>query len=148
MDRKVNDYSTFSSNKKKNKNFNTDMEFTAEVRYIDLDIHNRPTELTNVSSIECEIDYKARILTGESGIDAIEFAVSTIELEFMVDNHPHKNKEIEIDIIAGKNISQESIVPISGDIPVPSAPTRVEVDMAKSMNPKDFKITVFFGQDR
>jgi len=145
--RRVYDYGTFASRKKKDKSFNTDMNFSVDVASMDLDIFNKPKELENIISVECEIDYSARVLSGNSGISTIDFLVSSIELEVKTENSGEE-KEYEIDILPGKNTEAENIIPVKADILIPSEPTKVEIDMNKSMNPKDFRIKVIFGNDR
>lgn len=147
--RRVYDYTTFSSDKKKkNKNFDTDMNFSCELREIDIDLYNKPKELKDINSSECEIDYVARIISGKTGISTIEFSISSIELEIKVDNHPDEDNEYEIDIIPGKDIDVSNVIISKGDILTPSEPTKIEIDMANSMEPKEFRINVIFGHDR
>ena len=145
---KVFDYESFSANKQKN--YNTNMSFSAELRYVDIDVFNRAKEVEEANSIECEIDYGAYVTTSKTGIDRIDFVVTSIELEFKVDSDKGEKKEMEyeIDIVPNKNIEEGSITCQNGEIIIPSEPSRIEIDMAQSMNPRDFKIVVTFGNDR
>lgn len=145
--RRVYDYSTFSSNKNKNLNFNTDMNFTVEISSIDVDIFNKPKELEDIKNIECEIDYSVRVQSNKTGISTIDFLVTSIELEIVSDNN-EEDIDYEIDILPGKNTDIENIVSVKADILIPSEPTKIEIDMGKSMDPKDFRIQVIFGHDK
>lgn len=146
MGNRVYDYQSFSS--KKDKSFNTNMEFSSELKYIDIDIFNRPSDLEDLNGIECEIDYSVGVNTSKTGIDSLSFDVRSIELELMKDNYPSEDIEYEIDLIPGKNIPKENIRYVIENVVIPSDPTRIEVDMNKSMEPKDFSITITFGTDR
>ena len=146
MGNRVYDYQAFAS--KKDKSFNTNMEFSADLKYIDIDIFNRPEELENINGIECEIDYAVGVNTSKTGIDSLTFEVRSIELELMKDNYPSEDTEYEIDLIPGKNIPRENIKSVIENVVIPSDPTRIEVDMGKSLEPKNFSITVTFGTDR
>ena len=66
----------------------------------------------------------------------------------MKDNFPSEDIEYEFDLIPGKNIPKENIKYVVENVVIPSDPTRIEVDMNKSSDSKDFLVTVTFGTDR
>jgi len=146
MGNRVHDYQEFSS--KKDKSFNTNMEFCSDLKYIDISVFNRPKELENLNGIECEIDYAVGVNSSKTGIDSLSFDIRSIELELMKDNFPSEDIEYEFDLIPGKNIPKENIKYVVENVVIPSDPTRIEVDMNKSSDSKDFLVTVTFGTDR
>jgi hypothetical protein len=140
---RIDDYISFSSNKKNR--VSNEFSFSAELGMLDVQIVNKPPEISDVDSLECEIDYKAGIERKKEGIQDISFYVESIELEIKVDDYPNDQKEFEFDIVPDATIPSSSIMIQKGTRLVPSDPTFVRVDMRKSMNPKDFKVQILFG---
>ena len=75
------------------------------------------------------------------------FNVDLIELEFSVDDYPNEPKQFDMDLIPGKTIdySQLNVEKLASVIP--TYPKNLSIDMNKSTDPKNFKITVSFGSD-
>lgn len=140
---RIDDYISFSSNKK-NKVSN-EFSFSAELGLLDVQVVNRPPEISDVDSLECEIEYKAGIERRKEGILDISFYVESIELEIKVDDYPNDQKEFEFDIVPDATIPIASIMIQKGTRLIPTDPTFLRVDMGKSMNPKDFKVQILFG---
>ncbi len=140
---RIDDYISFSSNKK-NKVSN-EFSFSAELGLLDVQVVNRPPEISDVDSLECEIEYKAGIERRKEGILDISFYVESIELEIKVDDYPNDQKEFEFDIVPDATIPITSIMIQKGTRLIPTDPTFLRVDMRKSMNPKDFKVQILFG---
>ncbi len=140
---RIDDYISFSSNKK-NKVSN-EFSFSAELGLLDVQVVNRPPEISDVDSLECEIEYKAGIERRKEGILDISFYVESIELEIKVDDYPNDQKEFEFDIVPDATIPIASIMIQKGTRLIPTDPTFLRVDMRKSMNPKDFKVQILFG---
>jgi hypothetical protein len=140
---RIDDYISFSSNKKNN--ISNEFSFSAELGLLDVQVVNRPPEISDVDSLECEIEYKAGIERKKGGIQDISFFVESIELEIKVDDYPNEQKEFEFDIVPDATIPIPSVVIQKGTRLVPTDPTFLRIDMRKSMNPKDFKVQILFG---
>lgn len=142
---RIYDYGSFSSNK--NKRTSSELSFTCELDYLEVEIVNRPPEITDVDSLECEIDYQASVERSKDGIHDINFKVENIELEVKVDDYPNDQKEFEFDITPGENLPFPNLVIRKGEKLIPSAPTFVRINMMKSMNVMDFRVEILFGRD-
>ena len=142
---KIYDYSAFSSSKKGSSR--GDYSFGAELKYIEIDLFNRPDEYSEIDDIKAFIEYSIDLIVKKSGIEDFVFNVGLIELEFSVDDYPNGSKQFDIDLIPGKTIdySQLNIEKLSSVIP--TYPNNLIIDMNKSTNPRNFKITVSFGND-
>lgn len=140
---RIDDYISFSSNKKNR--VSNEFSFSAELGMLDVEVVNRPPEISDVDSLECEIDYKAGIERKKEGIQDLAFSVDSVELEIKVDDYPNGQKEFEFDIVPDATIPLTSVIIQKGTRLVPTDPTFVRVDMRKSMNPKDFKVQILFG---
>jgi hypothetical protein len=68
-----------------------------------------------------------------------------MELDFEVDDYPNDSKEFDIDLIPGRTIDYNQILVDKKDVLIPSYPKSVEIDMNKSTEARNFKITVVFG---
>jgi hypothetical protein len=141
---KIYDYAAFSGNSKGNK-YN-DYSFCVELKYIDIDIYDRPEEYSDISDAKVFIDYSVDLVVNKYGIEGMRFSVSSVELEFMVDDHPNEDKEFDIDLIPGKTIDFSQLKIETKEILIPSYPTNISINMRKSTDPKNFEITVEFGQ--
>jgi hypothetical protein len=141
---KIYDYAAFSGNSKGTK-YN-DYSFGVELKYIDIDIYDRPEEYSDISDAKVFIDYSVDLVVNKYGIEGMRFSVSSVELEFMVDDHPNEDKEFDIDLIPGKTIDFSQLKIETKEILIPSYPTNISINMRKSTDPKNFEITVEFGQ--
>jgi hypothetical protein len=140
---RIDDYISFSSNKKNN--VSSEFIFSKELGLLDVEVVNRPPEISDVDSLECEIEYKVGIERRKDGIQDLNFSIEEIELEIKVDDYPNEQKEFEFDIVPDVNIAIPSIVIQKGSRLVPTDPSFARIDMRKSMNPKDFRIQILFG---
>lgn len=139
---RIYDYDSYSS--KKNKFFNTQMSFSKEFAYVDIEILNKPKELLDYEDVECEIDYQVSVRSNETGVEGFDFNVSLIELELKKSG---TDDEIEFDLNPGKNFPSSSLNYVKGQSLIPSDPTRILIDMNNSTMPKDFFVEVTFGED-
>jgi hypothetical protein len=142
---RIHDYVSFDNSK--GRRVSSEYSFSHELGYLDIDLINRPPELVDVDEKECEIEYSVSIGRSKSGIQDLKFQIDNIELELKVDSYPDPPKEYEMDIVPGENIDMSSVLCKKARNLIPCNPTKVVVDMRKSMNPKDFKIDVLFGEN-
>ena len=145
MTSRIQDYGAFNVQKKKL--VSSEYSFTSEIGFLDINITNRPPELSDIDDIRCEVEYDASIDRKKSGIEDIRFNVKLIELEIKVDDYPNEPKEFEFDVFTGGNIDQNSVIIKKMEKLIPTSPTMLNIDMRKSMNVSDFKIEVYFGND-
>ena len=143
---RIYDYTTFSSKGKKG-NPTGDYSFGIELKYIDIDIHNRPEEYSDLDDSKAFIEYSVNVDVNKSGIEGLDFSVSAIELEFKVDDYPNDPKEFDMDFIPGKTVSFDQIRIEKMDNVIPTYPSRLEVNMNKSTDIKKYEVTVHFGSD-
>jgi hypothetical protein len=69
-------------------------------------------------------------------------------LEFEVDDYPNdSSKEFDIDLIPGKTIDYSQIKAEREEVIIPTYPSRIEINMNKSTEPRNFDVTVYFGTD-
>jgi hypothetical protein len=115
---RIDDYISFSSNKKNR--VSNEFSFSAELGMLDVEIVNRPPEISDVDSLECEIDYKAGIERKKEGIQDLAFSVDSIELEIKVDDYPNGQKEFEFDIVPDATIPLTSVIIQKGTRLVPT----------------------------
>ncbi len=142
---RIYDYGSFSSGK--NKNVSSEMTFTCELAYLDVEVVNRPPEITDVDSLELEIEYQVSIERSKDGIQDLNFKISNMEVEIKVDDYPNDQKEFEFDLAPGENIPLPNIIVRKGAKLIPAQPTFARINMMKSMNTMDFRIEVLFGHD-
>jgi len=142
---RIYDYSAFSSSKKGASR--GDYSFGMELKYIEIDLFNRPEEYTDIDDSKAFIEYSIDLIIKKAGIDDFLFNIDLIELEFSVDDYPNEPKQFDIDLIPGKTIdySQLNVEKLASVIP--TYPNNLSIDMNKSTDPKNFKITVSFGND-
>lgn len=141
---KIYDYAAFSSNSKGSKS--NDYSFGLDLKYIDIDIYERPEEYSNIVDAKVFIDYSVDLIVNKAGIEGMNFNVSSVELEFEVDDYPNENKEFDIDLIPGKTIDFSQLKIETKENLLPSYPKNISINMRKSTDPKNFEITVEFGQ--
>lgn len=142
---RVEDYNSYISGK--NRNFSNENYFVADLKYTDIIIKGNPPELMDVDDSKCEIEYEAIVSRNKRGIDGIDFGILKIELEISVDDYPNDPKTFEFEIEPGVNIDPGLVIAEPLDFIVPTYPQEIVIDMRKSMDVKDFKITVEFGRD-
>ena len=140
---RIYDYGAFTDSKKPTNN--NDYTFGIELGYTDIDIQNRPDEYADLSDAKIFIEYSVNLVIKKSGIDSIDMVVNSLELDFEVDDYPNESKEFDIDLIPGRTIDYNQIFIDKKDVLIPSYPKSVEIDMCKSTEAKNFKITVVFG---
>lgn len=142
---RIYDYSAFSSSKKGSSR--GDYSFGMELKYIEIDLFNRPEEYRDIEESKAFIEYSIDLIVKKAGIDDFMFNVDLIELEFSVDDYPNEPKQFDMDLIPGKTIdySQLNVEKLASVIP--TYPKNLSIDMNKSTDPKNFKITVSFGSD-
>jgi len=142
---RIYDYSAYSASKKGGSR--GDYSFGMEMKYMEIDIHNRPEEYSDIDDSKAFIEYSLDLIIKKAGIDDFIFNVDSIELEFSVDDYPNGTKEFDIDLIPGKTIDYGQITVEKLDSVIPTYPNNLSIDMNKSTDPKNFKITVSFGND-
>jgi hypothetical protein len=142
---RIYDYSAFSSSKKGSSR--GDYSFGMELKYIEIDLFNRPEEYSDLDDAKAFIEYSVDLIVKKAGIDDFIFNIDVIELEFSVDDYPNEPKQFDIDLIPGKTVdySQLNVEKLSSVIP--TYPQNLSIDMNKSTDPSKFKITVSFGND-
>jgi hypothetical protein len=143
---RIYDYTAFSDNSKKGANSN-DYSFGIDMKYIDIDIFDRPEEYEDISDAKAFIEYSIDLIVKKGGIDGMIFNVNSIEIEFEVDDYPNEAKEFDIDLIPGKTVDYSQIKTEVLESPIPTYPDKLEINMNKSTDPKNFDITVYFGND-
>lgn len=141
---RIYDYNSFQDgNKGANPN---DFKFGDEIKYINIDIHNRPEEYEDITDAKAYVEYSTRFIFKKGGIDDIIFSVDSVELEFEVDDYPNdESKEFDIDLIPGKTIDYSQLKAEREEVIIPSYPDRIEINMNKSTEPRNFEVTVYFG---
>lgn len=142
---RIYDYGSFNS--AKNKRTSSELSFTCELGYLEVEVVNRPPEISDVDSLECEIDYQVSVERTKEGIQDLSFKIDNIELEIKVDDYPKDQKEFEFDIVPGENLPFQNLKIMKGDKLIPSQPTFLRVNMMKSMNVMDFRVDILFGKD-
>ncbi len=140
---RIYDYSAFTDSKKPTNT--NDYTFGIELGYTDIDIQNRPEEYADISDVKIFIDYSVNLIIKKSGIDSMDIVVNSMELDFEVDDYPNDSKEFDIDLIPGRTVDYNQILVDKNDVLIPSYPKSVEIDMNKSTEARNFKITVVFG---
>lgn len=141
---RIYDYNSFQDgNKGANPN---DFKFGDEIKYINIDIYNKPEEYEDITDAKVYVEYSTRFIFKKGGIDDIIFSVDSVELEFEVDDYPNDEpKEFDIDLIPGKTIDFSQLRAEKEEIVIPSYPDRIEINMNKSTEPRNFEVTVYFG---
>jgi hypothetical protein len=145
MASRIEDYNSYISGK--NQNFSSENYFIADLNYTDIIVTGNPPEIKDIDDAKCEVEYAAIVTRNKRGIDGIEFNILKIELEITVDDYPNEPKKFEFEIDPGVNIDASLVVPDSLDYIIPTYPKQINIDMRKSMEVKDFKVTVQFGRD-
>jgi hypothetical protein len=110
-------------------------------------LFNRPEEYADLDDAKAFIEYSIDLIVKKSGIDDFIFNIDSIELEFKIDDYPNDPKEFDIDLIPGKTIDYSQLNAEKLSSIIPTYPNNLSIDMNKSTDPKNFKITVSFGSD-
>lgn len=143
---KIYDYLSF--NDKRGAGIPGAYNFEDKLKYIDIDIFNKPEEYDALNDASLHLNYSVQLHLKKSGIDMLVFTVTDMELEFEVDDYPNENKQFDVDLIPGKTIDFSQIKTEEGDHLIPSYPDKAEIDMKKSTNPMNWEITIHFGSNR
>lgn len=146
---KIYDYTAFSENNSNGKKIGggiNDYSFGWELKYVDIDLYDRPEEYEEINDCKAFIEYSVDLIVKKGGIDGITFSLNSIELEFEVDDYPNGIKEFDIDLIPGKTIDYSQLKNEVSDSPIPTYPEKLEINMNKSTDPRNFDITVYFGE--
>lgn len=143
---RIYDYNAFSSSNKSGQQ-RGDYNFGAELKYIDIDIHNRPEEYAELEDAKAFIEYSVNIGIKKEGIASLDFTINSVELEFTVSDYPNPVKEFDIDLIPGKTIDIGQVLEERESSLIPTYPTKLNIDMNGSTDPKKFNVTVYFGTD-
>jgi hypothetical protein len=143
---KIYDYLAFSHSKSQSSPgaFN----FEVELKYVDIDISGRPEEYDDITDSKVYLEYSAELFFKKAGIDSVMLKVNSIELEFEVDDYPNLPKQFDVDLIPGKTIDFSQIKTEDGENIIPTYPSKIEIDMGKSTDPKKWEISVSFGSNR
>jgi hypothetical protein len=142
---RIYDYNAFADNKKGGNG--NEYSFGCEIKYVDIDVFGKPEEYEELSNCKAFIEYSVDLIIKRAGIDSLMFKVNSIEFEFEVDDYPNGTKEFDIDLIPGKTVDYSQIKTEVHDSSVPTYPDKLEINMNKSTDPKNFDITVYFGND-
>jgi hypothetical protein len=143
---RIYDYNKFAYDNPRRSN-RGDYAFSAKLGTTDIFLTNLPDELSDISNIEAIIDYSVIVSADKEGIQKLNFLTEKIEIVVEKDKYPNDSEEIDIDIFSGQNIQPDRINSISSNCPIPSYPTRLEVDMQNSMNVENFMVDVYFGEE-
>jgi hypothetical protein len=117
------------------------------MRYVDIDLFDRPEEWADLDDCKAFIEYSIDINVKKSGIEGLTFRINSVELEFTVDDYPNSSKEFDFDLIPGKTIDYSQLNENPLDYVIPSYPSNLEINMNKSQEPSKWKIKVNFGTD-
>lgn len=143
---KIYDYLAFNHNK--GNGTPGAYNFECEIKYIDIDISGKPEEYDELSDAKIYLEYSVELIFKKAGIDSAIFRVNSIELEFEVDDYPNGIKEFDVDLIPGKTIDFSQIRTEENENLIPTFPEKVEIDMRKSTDPRNWDIVVYFGFNR
>jgi hypothetical protein len=142
---RIYDYSAYSASKKGGSR--GDYSFGIELKYSEIDIFNKPEEYAEIDDVKAFVEYSIDLIVKKAGIDDFLFNIDGIELEFSVDDYPNSPREFDIDLIPGKTIDYSQLNAEKLSSVIPTYPNNLSIDMNKSTDPKNFKITVSFGND-
>lgn len=143
---RIYDYNKFAYENPRRSN-RGDYSFSAKLGTTDIFFSNTPDELSDISNIEAVIDYSVIVSADKEGIQKLNFLTEKIEIVVEIDKYPGDSAEIDIDILSGQNIQPDRVNSVSSACPIPSYPTRLEVDMQGSMNVENFTVDVYFGEE-
>lgn len=142
---RIYDYGAFTHAKKEAPR--GEYKFGTTIKYIDIDIHNRPKEYENIEDSKAFVEYSVNLDIRKNGIENIDFSIGGIELEFTTDDHPNPVKEFDVDLIPGRTIDIGQMHVEHKEHKIPTYPSKLEINMNGSTDPKKFDVTVYFGSD-
>ena len=143
---RIQDYNQFASLNPR-KNSRGEYSFSCSLGITDISIEGAPDEMGDVSDMKATIEYSVNVLANKEGIESIGFSVDMIELEIETDNYPDGTKEMDLDIAPGQNIEVGRVRAHNLEQSLPTYPSRMEINMNKSLNVSNFVISVYFGKD-
>jgi len=143
---KIQDYNQFASQKFKGHS-RGEYSFIKTLGITDILLENAPDELSEISDMKCTIEYSIRMVSAKEGIESIEFGVDLLELVIEIDKYPDGSEEVDLDIAPGQNIEVGKVKAYQLDNPLPTYPSKIEIDMCNSFNVSNFNISVYFGND-
>jgi len=141
---RIYDYNQFSQ--KKNR-VGGDFTFGQEMKYVDIDLFNRPKEWDDIYDVKAFLEYSVDIEVRKSGIEGLQFRINSVELEIKIDDYPNSPKEFDFDLVPGKTIDYGQLVENPLDYIIPTYPSNLEINMNGSTEPIKWKIEVKFGTD-
>jgi hypothetical protein len=143
---KIQDYNQFASQKFQGHS-RGEYSFIKTLGITEISLENVPDELMEISDLNCTVEYNVKMLSTKEGIDSIEFSISLLELVVSIDKYPDGTEEIDLDIAPGQNIEIGRVKAYQLENPLPTYPTKIEIDMARSFNVSNFNVSVYFGND-
>ena len=142
---RIYDYGAFTYSKAESPR--GEYSFGAEMKYIDIDVHNRPKEYEDLERSKAFVEYSVMLDIKKQGISGIDFLIKSVEFEFSVDDYPNPPKDFDIDLIPGRTIDIGQMHVEHRDYKIPTYPSGLVINMNGSTDPKKFDITVYFGSD-
>jgi hypothetical protein len=140
---KVYDYGAFTNSKT---GFDKgSYNFTYRMKYVDIDVINKPEEYENISDSRIFIDYSVMLDIQKEGIMGLNFQINLVEFEFDVDDGVNPPKQFDIDFVPGKTIDIGQMHPRYNDDSIPTVPSRVKINMNNSTDPRKYDVDVNFG---
>ena len=143
--KRIYDFNVFSNDSKKS--LTNENSFVHELGYLDMVFTNVPPELKDIDESRCQIEYTVSIGRDKMGINSLDIKVDSIEIEVKVDDHPREPKKFDFEIIPGVSVEPSSVLSDILSNPIPTYPSQIEIDMKRSMEIRDFRIIVKFGND-
>lgn len=142
---RIYDYGSFSS--KKSSFSDSRNKFGYEVPFIDVDVTGRPKEYRDIKDLKVFIEYSTNIRSNKMGLEGVDFSIESIELVMDVETSSGSSEEIDFDLIPGKTIDYGQVNHRINDLPIPSYPQKVEINMNGFTDPRRFDVMVYFGRN-
>lgn len=146
MNNRIYDYNKFAYENPR-RSSRGDYSFCSKLGTTDVFFLNLPDEVSDISNVEAVIDYTVIVVADKEGIQKLDFITDKIEIVIEKDKYPNDTEEMDIDILPGQNIRPDSVTSVASACPIPSRPTRLEIDMKGSTNVENFVVDVYFGED-
>ncbi len=140
---RVYDYGAFSSSK--NGTDKGTYNFSCKMKYVDIDVINRPEEYENISDSRVFIDYSVALDVQKEGIMGLNFKINLVEFEFDTDDGVNPPRQFDIDFIPGRTIDIGQINPDYESDSIPTTPSRIKINMNNSTDPRKYDVNVRFG---
>jgi hypothetical protein len=83
----------------------------------------------------------------KNGISDLDFVINSLELIIKCNEDPDDPKEFEFNIFPGENIDKNLVKAVKLEKLIPCNPSKAVINMGKSLNPKDFRIEIYFGKN-